>query len=177
MRWSWIDRIVAYEPGRRMVAVKGVSLAEDHLHDHFEDDERGIAKPVMPAALIIEGMAQTSGILVGAERRFREKVILAKISRAELSEDVGPGEVLRYDAELERIDDAGAATKGVVQRMRLEAGDGPTPWETIGTIGLIFSHVDKNMAGLEFPEENFVFSGNFETLLRESGLSWLHEGG
>ena len=174
MRWMWIDSIVAHEPGRRMTAVKNVSLAEEHLHDHFPADESGPATPVMPAALIIEGMAQTAGILVGAVTRFREKVILAKITRAELTSDAGPGDQLRYEATLERIDDAGAATTGVVQRRRAaaeEAGDGG--WTTIGRVDLMFSHVDRNLGGLTFPEENFVFSENFRTILRSAGLEAL----
>ena len=68
MRWMWIDTVVAYEPGRRMVAVKNVSLAEEHLHDHFPD------QPVMPASLMVEGMAQTAGILVGSTRGTIERL-------------------------------------------------------------------------------------------------------
>ena len=35
MRWYWIDRFLEFESGRYAKAVKNVSLAEDHLHDHF----------------------------------------------------------------------------------------------------------------------------------------------
>lgn len=174
MRWMWIDSIVAHEPARRMVAVKNVSLAEEHLHDHFAADESGPALPVMPAPLIIEGMAQTAGILVGAVNRFREKVILAKIAKAELTADVVPGDVLRYDATIERIDEAGAATTGVVQRRRAaDVERGEDGWREIGRIELMFSHVDRNLGGLTFPEENFVFSENFRTILRAAGLEGL----
>ena len=85
MRWMWIDRIVEHEAGVRLVAVKNVSLAEAHLHDHFPGN------PIMPAALIIEGVAQTSGIMVGAINNFAEKVLLAKIAKVELSADARPG--------------------------------------------------------------------------------------
>jgi len=37
--------------------------------------------------------------------------------------------------------------------------------ELIGEIDLIFSHIDRNLAGVEFPEENFVFTGQFERLV------------
>jgi 3-hydroxyacyl-[acyl-carrier-protein] dehydratase len=104
MRWMWIDRILTYEPGHRLVAIKNVSMAEEHLHDHFAADADGPALPVMPASLIIEGMAQTAGILVGAEQRFAEKVILAKVSKVALERDVVPGQTLRYEARLERMD-------------------------------------------------------------------------
>ena len=58
-------------------AIKNLTLAEEHLHDHFP------GYPVMPASLIIEGLAQTGGILVGEAGGFAEKVVLAKIPRAE----------------------------------------------------------------------------------------------
>ena len=59
MRWIWIDKFIAFESGKRAVALKNVTMAEEHLHDHFP------GFPVMPEALMIEGMAQTAGILVG----------------------------------------------------------------------------------------------------------------
>jgi 3-hydroxyacyl-[acyl-carrier-protein] dehydratase len=49
------------------------------------------ALPVMPMSLIVEGMAQTGGILVGHAEDFREKVILAKVSKATLDRDALPG--------------------------------------------------------------------------------------
>lgn len=169
MRWMWIDRIVELVPRERLVAIKHVSLAEDHLHDHFEADPvRGLpAAPVMPASLILEGMAQTAGILVGHAGDFREKVILAKVGVAELERDALPGDTLRYTATLERIDQAGASTRGVVELTDPRRPGSP---EIIGRIDLMFSHVDQNMAGIEFPEHNFVFSDSFRTLLRTSGV-------
>ena len=169
MRWMWIDRIVEYVPDTSMAAVKNVSLAEEHLHDHFPAGEGRDAIPIMPAPLMIEGMAQTAGILVGTVKRFKEKVILAKITLAEFDADVGPGQTIRYEAELERIDDAGASTRGIVKRLDHASPD--ATWETIGRVDLMFSHVDQNISGLEFPEENFVFHENFRTILRTAGLA------
>lgn len=171
MRWMWIDRVIELKPRQMMVAVKNVSLAEDHLHDHFAADaERRLpAAPIMPASLILEGMAQTAGILVGHAEEFREKVILAKISRAELTREATPGTTLRYTAVIERMDAVGASTKGTVDLLdhaRPEAGYRP-----IGGIDLMFSHLDQNMAGAAFPEHNFVFGDSFKTLLRCSGIA------
>lgn len=174
MRWMWIDQIVDFEPNQKMVAVKNVSLAEEHLHDHFPADPRfgdGGAQPIMPACFIVEGMAQTAGILVGSVNRFKEKVILAKVQKAVLEKDVSPGETIRYTATIDRIDSAGAATTGVVECRGYKTGD--DQWKQIGAIDLMFSHIDQNMAGLEFPEENFVFSDNFRTILRAAGLEQL----
>jgi 3-hydroxyacyl-[acyl-carrier-protein] dehydratase len=174
MRWMWIDQIVAFEPGRRMVAVKNVSLAEEHLHDHFgaEPAVGGRAalpaRPVMPASLMIEGMAQTAGILVGSVNRFREKVVLAKVVSARFDADVFPGQSLRYDARLDRIDAAGAATTGTVERLDHRAEQ--AGWQPIGEVELLFSHLDHSLAGADLPDRNFVFAENFATLMQSEKL-------
>jgi 3-hydroxyacyl-[acyl-carrier-protein] dehydratase len=161
MRWMWIDRVVSLEPRTRMVAVKNVTMAEEHLHDTFP------STPLMPASLIIEGMAQTAGILVGHANGFKEKVILAKVSRAELTEDAPPGYTLRYTATIQHLDALGASTHGVVELLDPAK---PEAARQIGAIDLMFSHIDHNLAGTEFPEHNFVFSDLFKTLLETSGL-------
>jgi 3-hydroxyacyl-[acyl-carrier-protein] dehydratase len=176
MRWMWIDRIVELRPRERLVAIKNVSLAEEHLHDHFPARSGGggrearAAVPVMPASLIIEGMAQTAGILVGHAEQFREKVILAKVGLAELERDATPGTTLRYTATIQQMDRAGASTQGIVEL--LDHASPAAGFQQIGRIDLMFSHIDQNMAGLEFPEHNFVFGDSFKTLLRMSGVDF-----
>ncbi len=169
MRWMWIDRIVSLEPGKRLVAIKNISMAEDHLHDHAPGREFGDDSPIMPASLMIEGMAQSAGILVGHAGGFREKVILAKISRAEFTRDAAPGQTLRYTAEIERMDTSGASTAGRIELIEWTP-HGPRESE-IGRVDLLFSHLDQNQQGMEFPAENFVFGESFKTLLKLSGVS------
>ena len=172
MRWMWIDRIVELDPGQRLVAIKNVSLAEEHLHDHFPAQGDREALPVMPASLMIEGMAQTAGILVGAARDFKEKVILAKIVRAGFERDVLAGDTVRYEARVQRLDAAGAATAGTVSRRGPDTDD----WETIGQIDLLFSHVDQSMTGADVPEHNFVFGENLRIILQGVGLAEVEAG-
>lgn len=169
MRWMWIDRVLELDPGRRLVAIKHVSLSEEHMHDHFEaEPERGLsALPIMPASLIIEGMAQSGGILVGHANQFREKVVLAKVNRVELEREAGPGHTLRYTAVMERMDQTGASVQGTVELIDHAPGGSPC---VIGRIDLMFSHIDKNMSGVGFPEHNFVFGETFRTLLQTSGI-------
>ncbi len=150
MRWIWIDKFVEFDSGKRAVALKNVTLAEEHLHDHFP------GFPVMPECLMIEGMAQTAGILVGEARGFSEKVILAKIKNAVFHQYVRPGDTILIHAEMESIAPEAASTAG-----RITRGD-----TLIAEISLMFSHIDKNLAGKEFPEENFVFTDMFNSLLR-----------
>ena len=66
-----------------------------------------------------------------------------------------------------KSDPAGASTVGIVSRLSPPESE----WITIGRIDLMFSHVDQNMSGLEFPEENFVFSDNFRMILQQAGLA------
>ncbi len=155
MRWIWIDKFTHFESGVRATAVKNVSLAEEHLHDHFP------AYQVMPASLIVEGMAQTAGILVGEARDFAEKVILAKVKRAVFHREVRPGDQLQYDATVEQVTPEAAMTAGVV------TVDG----EAMAEIDIVFSHIDNNLSGLVFPEENFVFTEDFKSLLRTYNVS------
>ena len=150
MRWIWIDKFLEFNSGKSAVALKNVSLAEEHLHDHFPHF------PVMPECLMIEGMAQTAGILVGQARNFEEKVILAKVKKATFHDHVCPGDTITLHAEIENIADEAASTTGKILR-----GE-----ELIAEISLMFSHIDKNLGGKEFPEENFVFTDMFGSLLR-----------
>jgi len=149
MRWMWIDSIIAFEPRHKLVAIKNVSMAEEHLHDHFEAENGLAADPVMPTSLILEGMAQTAGILVGSVNDFREKVVLAKVTNATISADVRPGQTIRYTATIDRIDPMGASTTGVVSRF----DHAESAWSDIGTVELIFSHLDQTWAAWRSPKK------------------------
>ena len=154
MRWIWIDKFTEFETGKRAVAIKNVTLAEEHLHDHFP------GFPVMPECLMIEAMAQTAGILVGEAKKFQEKVILAKIKKAVFFDFVKPGDTIELEAQMETIAPEAASTSGKITCSQ----------KLIAEIDLMFSHIDQNLAGIEFPDENFVFGTEtsvFESLLRD----------
>ena len=169
MRWIWIDRILELEKGRCCVALKNVTLAEDVLHDHFPATAHRPATPVMPNTLIIEGFAQTAGILVGHANDFKEKVILAKIGKAVFTAPCRPGHTLRFTAGIERLDASGASTSGIVER--LDPGQPALPAVPLAKIEMMFSHIDRNMSGLDFPDFNFVFTSQFMDLLKQSGFA------
>lgn len=148
MRWIWIDRFCEFVSASHAVAVKNVTLAEDHLADHFP------GYPVMPPVLMIEGMAQTAGILVGEARGFSENVILAKIRNARFDDYAVPGDRLCYRATLDSLEDEAAATSGEVL-----LNDRP-----IGEVNLLFSHVDQSRTRGGLPGHNFVFTDAFMRL-------------
>src|SRR5262245_46197955 len=108
MRWIWIDRFLEFHSRKSARACKNLSLAEDYFADHFP------GYPVMPGSLILEGLAQTGGILVGEANNYQEKVILAKIPSARFHRDVLAGEVLTYEVELLHLRTEGASVQGRV---------------------------------------------------------------
>ncbi len=118
MRWFWIDRFTEFERGRRATAIKNVSLAEEHVHDHFPGN------PVMPNALVTEGLAQTGGLLVGELSGFEDRVVLAKISKIAFHFHARPGDTLTYHVEVVDTHADGSfvsATSHVGDRLQAEA--------------------------------------------------------
>ncbi|MDX1964755.1 MAG: 3-hydroxyacyl-ACP dehydratase FabZ family protein [Pirellulales bacterium] len=118
MRWFWFDRYLEFQSGSHAVAVKNISLAEEHLHDHFP------GAPVMPNSLIIEGLAQTGGLLVAEAKRFERHVVLAKLSKAIFYHAAKPGDTLTYRANILEIREDGAmvsATSHIGDRLQAEA--------------------------------------------------------
>ena len=102
MRWFWIDRFTEFVSGKRAVAIKNVSLAEDHLHSNLP------GYPFHPSSLVLEGLAQTGGLLLAELKEFKERLVLAKVSRLTTRFLPRPGDTLRYSAELESVGAEGA---------------------------------------------------------------------
>ena len=155
MRWIWIDRFVAFDPGKSAVAVKNLSSAEDHFADHYP------GFPVMPATLILEGLAQTGGILVGEAPQFREKVVLAKIPMARFVREAMPGEQLTYSVDIVDLRPEGAVVRG-----RASSGS-----DLIAEVEIFFAHLDQNRGQQVFGDDNFVFSGELTYLLGQAKLA------
>lgn len=105
MRWFWIDRFTEFVRSRRARAVKAVTLAEEHLHDHFP----GAA--MMPATLVLEGMAQTAGILVADALDYRRQVVLAKVGGVRFAFEAVPGDTIEYVAEIIELSEPGSVVK------------------------------------------------------------------
>ena len=118
MRWFWIDRYEEFVRCKRAVAIKTVTLSEEHLHDYFP------GSAVMPTSLVIEGIAQAAGLLVIDAIDYARQVVLAKVSKAEFQFDAVPGDVLRYRVEIEQIGESVSivkATSTVGERLHGEA--------------------------------------------------------
>jgi 3-hydroxyacyl-[acyl-carrier-protein] dehydratase len=149
MRWMWIDRFIEFQRGKSAKAVKNLTLAEDHFADHFP------GYPLMPAPLMIEGLAQTGGILVGEVDNFAQNVVLAKIPWARFHRDVVAGEQLLYDVEILNHHPDYAAVQGRIWV------DG----DLIGEAEIFFAHLEPARAKEMFGEQNFVFGGELKRML------------
>ncbi|HVA93899.1 MAG TPA: 3-hydroxyacyl-ACP dehydratase FabZ [Candidatus Dormibacteraeota bacterium] len=88
-----VDTILEIERLKRIVGVKSVSINESYFQGHFP------GKPVMPGVLIIEGMAQTGGLLLLLEIPDRDKKLLyfAAVDEARFRRPVVPGDQLRME--------------------------------------------------------------------------------
>ena len=127
MRFLLLDRITNWEPGKRASAVKNVALSEDFFDDHFP------LKPIMPGVLILEGMAQLSGLLLEESLRQetgqKVKALLSIIEKVKFRKPAYPGDQLVFSAEIDSMNELGGKA-----RVKAQADQ-----ELIAEGGLIFS--------------------------------------
>jgi 3-hydroxyacyl-[acyl-carrier-protein] dehydratase len=127
MRFYLIDRITRWEVGRCAEAVKNVALSEDFFDDHFP------RRPVMPGVLMMEGMAQVSGLLLEASLLDKygkdAKAVLTVLERTKFRGLVRPGDTLTYRTEVTSVNENGG--KVTVEALR----DG----QPVVTSGMVFA--------------------------------------
>lgn len=98
VKFVLIDRISELEPGKRIVAHKAVSLAEEYLADHFP------AFPVLPGVFLLEAMTQASAWLARVTLEFVPSVIVLKDARNVLYKSfVAPGQLLTVVSECKEM--------------------------------------------------------------------------
>lgn len=91
-----VDRVQELEPGRRIVAIKNVTINEPFFQGHFP------GRPVMPGVLIVEAMAQAGGVLVfkSGESAGKPVVYMTGIDEAKFRRPVVPGDQLRFEIDV-----------------------------------------------------------------------------
>jgi 3-hydroxyacyl-[acyl-carrier-protein] dehydratase len=95
-----VDRVIDYKLGEYLVAIKNVTFNEPHFNGHFPNH------PVMPGVLIIEAMAQASGILsrlaIGELNEEDGIFYLVKVDKAKFTKTVVPGDQLHLHVSIKR---------------------------------------------------------------------------
>ncbi len=96
-----VDRVLSMEGGKRITAIKNISINEPVFTGHFPDT------PVFPGVLIVEALAQTAGILAlkSRNRSFRDGYIyyLAGTDKTKFKRSVFPGDQVRLEVEITNI--------------------------------------------------------------------------
>ncbi len=114
MRFFLIDKITKWYVGVGAEAIKNVALSEDFFDDHFP------RRPVMPGVLIIEGMAQISGLLLEASLKDKYdqdgKAVLTVLERTKFRDMVRPGDTLRYETEVVSVNKSGGKVSAKAMR-------------------------------------------------------------
>ncbi len=91
-----IDRVLDSEPGKRLRAMKNVTINEPFFQGHFP------TKPVMPGVLLIEAMAQATGLLAMESSEVPKEAIyyLVGVDKARFKRPVVPGDQLIFEVEV-----------------------------------------------------------------------------
>ncbi len=93
-----IDKILEWEPSKRIVGIKNVTINEPFFQGHFP------GHPIMPGVLLIEAMAQTGGVLALMSTPEPEKKVLyfMSIDKARFRKKVVPGDQVRFELDIIR---------------------------------------------------------------------------
>jgi 3-hydroxyacyl-[acyl-carrier-protein] dehydratase len=89
-----IDRITEMVPKSKAVGLKNVTINEPFFQGHFPDN------PIMPGVLVIEAMAQVSGILAFQSGAEGKSVYFMSIEKAKFRKPVVPGDQLIFEVNI-----------------------------------------------------------------------------
>ena len=93
-------------PGERAVGIRAVSMADPIFIDHFPGN------PVLPGVYVVEGLAQTAGVLLWESSSPQRVALMSSIDRAKFSSFARPGESVRFDVKIESIEERHARIHG-----------------------------------------------------------------
>lgn len=94
-----VDRILKFDPEKRIVGLKNVTMNEPYFQGHFPDF------PILPGVIIIEAMAQTGGLFVFArnpEEAENKNLFFSGIDKARFRKPVIPGDQMIIEMDMLR---------------------------------------------------------------------------
>ena len=102
MRFYLTDRVLELKNGKRIVAVKNLSLAEEYLQDHFP------SYPVLPGVLMFEAMIQAAAWLQRATTDFAQSMVMLQEARnVKYGSFFKPGTQMQVTVDLVKHSDDG----------------------------------------------------------------------
>jgi 3-hydroxyacyl-[acyl-carrier-protein] dehydratase len=108
VRWFWIDRFVEFVRDTKARTIKNITFGEEPIDNYLP------SCPHYPHSLMIEGMAQTGGLLVSQAEGFTRKTVLAKVSKASFHRVVVPGDCIELEAIVQAKHASGAVIEGKI---------------------------------------------------------------
>jgi 3-hydroxyacyl-[acyl-carrier-protein] dehydratase len=108
VRWFWIDRFVEFVRDTKARTIKNITFGEEPIDNYLP------SCPHYPHSLMIEGMAQTGGLLVSQAEGFTRKTVLAKVSKAIFHRVVVPGDCIELEALVQAKHASGAVIEGKI---------------------------------------------------------------
>lgn len=133
MRWFWIDRFTEFVAGDYAKAEKHISLSEAHVHDYLP------GWPVLTSSFLVEGLAQTGGLLLSQSHNFQKKVVLAKLTKSTFKGLCLAGDTISFHTKIERLTDEGGIVKGICEKNG----------EVIVDADIVFAYLGDRFKGVE----------------------------
>jgi len=107
VRHFHLDRIISLERGVGALGVRAVALSDDAFTEHFPGN------PVLPGVFLLEGMAQTAGMLLWESSDRSRIAVMTSIERARFPSFARPGDTVHFAMQIDSYDDTAARVRGV----------------------------------------------------------------
>jgi 3-hydroxyacyl-[acyl-carrier-protein] dehydratase len=109
MRHFHLDRILSLERGVCATGVRSVALSDDVFAEHFPGN------PVLPGVYVLEGLAQTAGVLLWESTERTRIAVMVSVDRARFTSFARPGDSVSFSVEIDSIEQQVARVRGTAK--------------------------------------------------------------
>lgn len=106
MRFIFFDHVLELEPGKRILATKAVGFDGEYFSSHYQ------GRPIMPATLMVEAIAQSAGWLNFITHEESIRMVVALVEGVKFRRSISPGELLMLEAKVLFLHPGGATMGG-----------------------------------------------------------------